>query len=150
MTDLELQWTIYNCILLVTFMIRVVAALIKKDNKVLIAKRLTGDSSLIGKWEFPGGKVEKNEDDKRAIEREIREEFNIKIVANKFLANSIHDYPNKKINLCLYDCDYIDGTFSLHDHSEYKYVSKEELNNYTFCPADIPLVEFIIRLEKTK
>lgn len=131
-------------------MIRVIADLIKKDNKILIAKRLTGDSSLIGKWKFPGGKVEKNEDDKRAIEREIREEFNIKIVAKKFLGNNIHDHPNKKINLYLYDCDYIDGMFNLHDHCEYKYISKEELNNYMFCPTDIPLVEFILRLEKTK
>lgn len=131
-------------------MIRVVAALIKKDNKVLIAKRLTGDSSLIGKWEFPGGKVEKNEDDKNAIEREIREEFDIRIVANKFLVNSIYDYPNKKVDLCLYDCDYVEGVFNLHDHSEYKFVSKEELINYTFCPADIPLVEFVLRLGKVK
>ena len=43
--------------------INVVAALIFKDNKVLIAKRST-DKDAKGKWEFPGGKVEENEDEK--------------------------------------------------------------------------------------
>jgi len=42
-------------------MITVVAALIKKNGKVLIAKRATGDENTLGKWEFPGGKVELNE-----------------------------------------------------------------------------------------
>ena len=56
-------------------MIKVVAALIEKDNKVLIARRSTGDPNVLGKWEFPGGKVEQNEDELHAIEREIREEF---------------------------------------------------------------------------
>ena len=54
-------------------MITVVAALIKKDGKVLIAKRSTGNLDLLGKWEFPGGKVEANETEMVAIEREILE-----------------------------------------------------------------------------
>ena len=56
-------------------LIKVVAALIKKENKILIAKRSTGDPNVLGKWEFPGGKVELNEDEFHAIEREILEEF---------------------------------------------------------------------------
>ena len=53
-------------------MITVVAALINKNNKFLIAKRSTGSKELIGKWEFPGGKVETNENEMDAIEREIK------------------------------------------------------------------------------
>ena len=49
-------------------MITVVAALIKKDNKILLAKRSTGDPNVFGKWEFPGGKVENNENEFEAIE----------------------------------------------------------------------------------
>ena len=56
-------------------MIKVVAALIEKDNKFLIARRSTGDENVLGKWEFPGGKVNPNEDELAAIEREIKEEF---------------------------------------------------------------------------
>ena len=56
-------------------LIKVVAALIEKDNKVLIAKRSTGDPNVYGKWEFPGGKMEEGETEEQAIIREIREEL---------------------------------------------------------------------------
>lgn len=56
-------------------MIRVVASLIENDNKVLIAKRSTGDPNVFGKWEFPGGKVEPGENEMHAIEREIKEDL---------------------------------------------------------------------------
>ena len=64
-------------------MITVVAALIKVDNKILIAKRRTGNMHVINKWEFPGGKVELNETEEDAIEREIKEEFEINIKTSK-------------------------------------------------------------------
>ena len=54
-------------------LIKVVAALIEKEDKILIARRSTGDENVFGKWEFPGGKVEPDEDDFSAIEREIKE-----------------------------------------------------------------------------
>ena len=122
-------------------MITVVAALIKKENKILIAKRSTGD--LIGKWEFPGGKVEPNEDEAHAIEREIFEEFELKIKATNFITNNICEYPTKTIDLRLYKCEYIEGNFKLHDHSEYKWVDKDEILKYDLAPADIPLAKYI-------
>lgn len=124
-------------------MIQVVAALIEKDNKVLIAKRLTGDTNVFGKWEFPGGKVELDEDEYHAIEREIYEEFELKIKAKEFLVNNICEYPNKTVDLRLYSCDYISGEFKLHDHSEIAWVDKNELLNYDLALADIPLAKYI-------
>ena len=44
-------------------MVKVVAALIEKDGKYLIARRNHGDIEANGKWEFPGGKVEENENE---------------------------------------------------------------------------------------
>ena len=124
-------------------MITVVAALIVRDNKVLIAKRSTGDPNVFGKWEFPGGKVKENESEEHAIEREIKEEFEMNIKANKFLINNICEYPTKTIDLRLYECDYLSGEFHLHDHSEYKFVNKDEILKYDLCPADIPLAEYV-------
>ena len=106
--------------------INVVAALIEKDGKFLIAKRSTGDPNVLGKWEFPGGKVQNNEDEKHAIEREIKEEFELCIKADKFLINNICHYPTKTVDLKLYKCKYISGEFNLHDHSEYSWVSKND------------------------
>jgi 8-oxo-dGTP diphosphatase len=128
-------------------MIKVVAALIEKDGKVLIAKRLTGDSTVLGKWEFPGGKVELNEDELTAIEREIFEEFEIKIKAKEFLINNVCEYPTRTIDLRLYSCEYISGEFKLIDHSQIAWVDKNELMDYDLAPADIPLAEYINKRE---
>lgn len=129
-------------------MIKVVAALIEKDGKYLIARRSTGDKNVLGKWEFPGGKVKENESEEHAIEREIKEEFEMDIKANKFLINNICEYPTKTIDLRLYECEYISGEFNLHDHSEYKFVNKEEMLKFDLCPADIPLAEYIKESKK--
>ena len=129
-------------------MIKVVAALIEKDGKYLIARRSTGDKNVLGKWEFPGGKVKENESEEQAIEREIKEEFEMDIKANKFLINNICEYPTKTIDLRLYECEYISGEFNLHDHSEYKFVNKEEMLKFDLCPADIPLAEYVKESKK--
>jgi len=124
-------------------MIKVVAALIEKENKVLIAKRSNGDPNTLGKWEFPGGKVEKGEDEFHAIEREIKEEFELDIKAKCFMINNICEYPDKIVDLRLYSCEYVSGEFKLHAHSEYQWVEKNKLLEYDLAPADIPLAEFL-------
>ena len=124
-------------------MITVVAALIEKENKVLIAKRATGTDDVKGKWEFPGGKVEKGENEFIAIEREIKEEFELNVKANKFIINNEHEYPDKVVDLRLYKCEYLSGEFKLHAHTEYLWIDKNDLLKYDLCPADIPLAEYI-------
>lgn len=128
-------------------MIKVVAALIENDNKVLLARRSTGDINVLGKWEFPGGKVEQDENEFDAIEREIKEEFELTIKAKEFLINNVCKYPTKVVDLRLYKCDYVSGDFNLHDHSEYKWVGKEELLEYDLAPADIPLAEYVKKVK---
>lgn len=124
-------------------MITVVAALIKKDGKVLIARRSTGDEQVFGKWEFPGGKVEKNEKEEEAIKREIKEEFELDIEVIKFITNNICEYPSKKIDLRLYECEYVSGELKLHDHFEYDWVEIAKLNEYDLAMADMPFVKIL-------
>ena len=124
-------------------MITVVAALVEKNSKYLIARRSTGSSDVIGKWEFHGGKVENDETEEHATEREIKEEFEMDIKAIRFITNNVCEYPSKTIDLRLYECKYLSGKFHLHDHSEYVFANKNEIINYDLCPADIPLAEFV-------
>ena len=132
--------------MLEVIMMKVVAALIEKDGKYLIAKRSTGDINVFDKWEFPGGKVEIGEDEKHAIEREIKEEFVLEIKAKEFIINNICNYPNKTVDLRLYSCDYVAGEFKLHDHSEYAWVEKDNILIYDLAAADIPLAKYIKEL----
>ena len=63
--------------------IEVVAAIIKKDNKILSTERGYGD--LEGYWEFPGGKIEPGENKEQALKREIMEEMNVEIKVGDFI-----------------------------------------------------------------
>lgn len=128
-------------------MIKVVAALIEKNGKFLIARRSSGDPNVFGKWEFPGGKVEPEENEVHAIEREIKEELELIIKAKEFMINNVCEYPTKVVDLRLYRCDYLSGEFNLHDHSEYKWVDKEDLLEYDLAPADIPLAEYVKKVK---
>lgn len=125
-------------------MITVVAALIKKEDKILIARRATGDSNVYGKWEFPGGKVEVGETEESAIEREIKEEFEMDIKAIKFITNNICEYPTRTIDLRLYECEYLGGEFKLHDHLESAWININDLLKYDLAKADIPLAKYLL------
>lgn len=124
-------------------MLTVVAALIKKDGKYLIGKRLYSKDTIAGKFEFPGGKLEPGESEEEAIVREIKEEFGVEVKVNKFVTSAQYRYPTRAIDLRLYECDYVSGKFTLTDHSEILWVTIEEFKNYEFLPADKLLVDYL-------
>src|SRR5687768_6282514 len=96
-------------------MIDVVAGIIRKENKILIARR-SSHKSLGGKWEFPGGKIEQGENPKDALERELFEEFNITTTTREYFCSVEHDYQTFQIRLISFFSDYVAGEFTLIDH----------------------------------
>ena len=127
--------------------IDVIAAVIKNnEGKFFIAKRKKG-KSLAGKWEFPGGKVEENERDEDCLARGIKEEFNVSIKCLKYLTNSEYDYENFTINLKAYLASFISGSFNLTDHDKIKWINIKKYKNYDFAPADISIIDYLIRNE---
>lgn len=118
----------------------VVAGLIKKNSKLLIARR-TFPPELNGKWEFPGGKIEKNETPKQGLEREIFEELNMRVCARDHLMSIRHQYLRGSINLLFYWADWIEGDPTLTDHDMFAWVDIHELNQYDFVPADRVVVK---------
>ena len=125
-------------------MINVVAAVIfNEDNKILIAQRNLKKSQG-GLWEFPGGKIESGETREHAIVREIKEEMNIEIEVETYLAEKVFEYPEKTINLIALKCKIINGKITLNEHEDAKWINKNELTNYNFAPADRFIIEKII------
>ena len=122
----------------------VVCGLIMKDGKCLIARRKKEDH-VKGKWEFPGGRRQGLEDEKKSLERAFTELYNIKTNINDYLTHSICEYPGHIVDLKMYQCDYISGNFKLSTHSEYKWVNIEELLDYDLCDADVILSKFLIK-----
>lgn len=121
--------------------IKVVAAILQKEDKILIARKKEG-KPLAGYFEFPGGKIEKGETPEESLARELMEEMNIKIDVKEYVGESIYDYGNGKvISLLGYKSEIIDGEIKLSDHDRYEWVTLEEINNYKIAPADIPLID---------
>jgi 8-oxo-dGTP diphosphatase len=119
----------------------VVAAIIKKNNKVLATKR--GYGEFINLWEFPGGKIEKHETKKEALIREIKEELNITININKFALNLEYKYPDFYLHMSCYECTIKEGKIELLEHNDGKWLSKNELDTIKWIPADITIVNYL-------
>ena len=120
----------------------VVAAVILKNNKFFIAQRNRNKHMGLC-WEFPGGKVEKNENFEQALKREIKEELNITILINKKIG--VENYQDNKINVKLhyYLCSHIDGEFILNEHEDSAWVAKNEFNKYNFAEGDKDIISLL-------
>ena len=127
----------------------VTAAVVIDKNLILIARRKLNASNEAGKWEFPGGKVEYGEHPEDGLVREIREELNLEIKVERFLDLSSHvTAAGPKIMhvvLLCYICRMIGGELKLLDALDARWVKKEELSQYDFATADIPLVASLKR-----
>ena len=89
-------------------MSRSIACIDYRNGKIFIAKRQqVGDMG--GRWEFPGGKVEKGETDQQALAREIKEELDIDVEVEELIDENYNEYSDKNINLKVYKCRYVSG-----------------------------------------
>ena len=113
----------------------VVAAIIKKDDQYLIVQR-NKNKHLGLKWEFPGGKVNKNENFEEALKREIQEELNITINIHQKIA--LEEYKDEKIDIILhyYLCTQKAGTIKLNEHENLAWVEKKDFEKYDFAEGD--------------
>lgn len=124
-------------------MLHVVCAIIYNDDKVLIAQR-SEKMALPLKWEFPGGKIEKGEDRKTALQREIKEELAMEIEVGQTLEPVIYHYEKFSITLYPYICDSSSKEFIKREHREIRWEKIENLKNYDWAAADVPVVKELI------
>ena len=125
---------------------KVTAAILIKDGKILIAKRRADDRQA-GKWEFPGGTVERNESPQTCLRREMKEEFGIAVTVDEYFGESIYHYDHGAIRLLAYRVQWDSGQMVPNDHADFRWVSTKQLAEYDFAPADIPFVKKLQNLE---
>ena len=118
----------------------VTAAVIRHDGRILITRR-KADVPYPLLWEFPGGKLEKNEDPRECVVREIREELAIEIGVEGIYEVVYYRYPERPVMVLAYRCRWTGGEVQDLDVTEHRWVTPSELALFDFLPADIPLLE---------
>ncbi len=119
--------------------VKVVAAVIERDGRVLIAKRRQGDR-LAGKWEFPGGKIDPGETAEKALKRELHEELDIETEVLEYICSSRFDYEHLSVELLAYRVKHISGEITPLVHDEVRWVLPDDLYSYEFPEANEEIV----------
>jgi mutator protein MutT len=122
----------------------VAAAIIRKDDLILLTRRLA-TVHLAGLWEFPGGKVEPEESLEAALRRELREELDIEANVLDEFYTTTHHYPTKSVELHFFNCTIASGELRAIEVAEFRWVKSSELHAFEFPEADRELVDRLAR-----
>jgi len=125
-------------------MIDVVAAVIIKDGKVLLAKR-PKNKHQGGKWEFPGGKIEPDEKPLEALKREIKEEINLEIFDASLLHIVEHHYPDKSVRILFFNVHAFNGEAKGLEGQEVKWLAIKEASELEFPEANRNMIAQLVR-----
>ncbi|HEX4999034.1 MAG TPA: 8-oxo-dGTP diphosphatase MutT [Terriglobia bacterium] len=124
--------------------ITVVAAIIRRDEKILITRRPQG-AHLGGLWEFPGGKTEPGELLEAALKREILEELGVEISVLEERFAVEHAYPEKTVGLHFFECRIESGEPAAIAVDDILWVPPQDLALYDFPEADKDLIALLTR-----
>jgi 8-oxo-dGTP diphosphatase len=125
-------------------LIKVVGAVIENENNEILCALRSPKMPLPNLWEFPGGKVEKDENFKEAIEREIKEELACTVEYSGVFNDNTHEYDTFIVNLITVKCKLVSGTPTANEHSKLIWLKRENLLSLKWAPADIPAVEQLV------
>ena len=124
--------------------LEVVAAIIFYENKILVTQRkFHEDAAFSYKFEFPGGKVENNEDKITALKRELMEELNLEITSFKHFASYNYSYNGDEIKLNFFLSNITELKITLKVHESYKLVTVEQLSQLDWLAADYRVIEML-------
>ena len=118
--------------------VHVVAAVIRKDDKIFATQR--GYGEFKDGWEFPGGKIEKGETSEQAMVREIKEELDTDIKVGKLIDTIEYDYPNFHLSMECFWCEIVKGGLELMEHEAARWLTRETLYSVDWLPADVSLI----------
>ena len=126
--------------------VRVVAAVIKSTNEnkePIIFATQRGYGDFKGGWEFPGGKIEEGETSEQALKREIMEELDTEISVGELIDTIEYDYPQFHLSMDCFWCEIVSGNLLLKEHEAARWLTKKQLNDVKWLPADVTLIEKI-------
>ncbi len=114
--------------------IKVAAAVIVKDGKIFVSQR--GYGQFKDGWEFPGGKIKDGEKPEETVVREIKEELDADIAADKLLGDVEYDYPDFHLSMKYFKCHLLKPHLELLEHESAQWVTIAELDGIDLLGAD--------------
>ncbi len=126
-----------------TAVVEVVAAVVERDGRYLITRRLEG-THLAGLWEFPGGKMLPGEKPEDALRRELQEELGVEAEVGELIETVEWTYPEKSVRLLFFRCA-LRGEPCPQERQEMRWVEAAQLQEYQFPAADLRLIERLAR-----
>ena len=123
---------------------QVVAALIWKGDQFMICQRPAHKARGL-LWEFVGGKVEPGETREQALVRECEEELDVTVVPRDIFMEVTHEYPDLTVHLTLFNAELPQGEPQPLEHNALRWITAEEIEELTFCPADEEILERLKR-----
>jgi 8-oxo-dGTP diphosphatase len=123
--------------------VEVAIALVWRAGRLLVTRRPAG-VHLAGLWEFPGGKLRKDESPEACAERELVEEVGVVARARARRAPIEWNYPERRITLHPIDCDWVEGDGSPRAVAELRWIDPSELATLEFPPANAELVRTLL------
>ncbi len=121
----------------------VAVGIIWKKGKILIDRR-PEEGLLGGLWEFPGGKQETGETLEACLEREVREEMEIKIRVQGPFLTVPHAYSHFKVTLHAFQCQHLEGEPRPKKAIEWKWVYPNEMRRYAFPKANKVILDALL------
>lgn len=99
--------------------------------------------SVSAGWEFSGGKIETGETPQEALKREIMEELDTEVAVGDLIDTIEYDYPSFHLSMDCFWCKVINGNLVLKEHEAAQWLTKEQLDDVDWLPADITLIDKI-------
>lgn len=125
----------------------VVAGIFIKKKKILITSRPKGRIFEFF-WEFPGGKVKRNESLEFALKREIKEEINIEIDESNLIFFKKYNFmrANKNLILNFFICKKWSGKLKMNEGQSFKWTNIKDICKYNFLKSNKKVLEKLTSL----
>ncbi len=117
----------------------VVVGVVSRDGRLLISERPEG-KPYPGYWEFPGGKIEPNEDGLMALVRELHEEIGIEVTSARHCFDHVYHYPDRTVHLAVWIVDAFNGEPSSLENQKLRWSTFSEMQQLNLLDGMWPLL----------